>query len=282
MAVSTFIPEVWSARLLYNLQKSQVFGQPGVVNRDYEGDIAQVGDTVRIQAIGAVTITPYVKNVDLSSPETLTDAETTLAIDQSQSFNFQVDDVDRRQIRVDLIDAAMREAAYGLSDTADQLIAGFYASSGSAVASSGSPKTDMATATNAYIHLVELAIELDKMNVPSAGRWVIVPPWYHGKLLQDARFVANGTDSGAATLANGQVGEAAGFRVIKSNNVSTDATTWRIMAGTSQAISFAEQIKSVEAYRPEKRFADAVKGLHLYGAKVIRPAALSTLYVNIA
>lgn len=280
MAVSTFIPEVWSARLLYNLHKSQVFAQPGVVNREYEGDISAAGDTVRIQAIGAVTIGTYTKNTNMSAVETLSDAETTLAIDQAKYFNFQVDDVDARQIRVDLIDAAMREAAYGLSDTADQLIAGLYASSGSAVDSSGSPATDMSTATNAYIHLVEIAIELDEMNVPSEGRWVIVPPWYHGKLLQDDRFIKSGTDSGAATLANGQVGEAAGFRVIKSNNVSNDGTTWRIMAGTSQAISFAEQIKSVEAYRPELRFADGVKGLHLYGAKVIRPAALCTFYVN--
>lgn len=282
MSVDTFIPEVWSARLLANLRKVQVFAQPGIVNRDYEGDIAQAGDTVRIQAIGAVTIDSYTKNTNMNAAEALTDAETTLVIDQAKYFNFQVDDIDRRQIMPDLVDAAMAEAAYGLSDTADKLIAGLYASSGSAVGSSGSPKTDMGTATNAYIHLVELAIELDKKNVPSTGRWVIVPPWYHGKLLLDDRFVKSGADSAAATLANGQVGEAAGFRVLKSNNVSTDATTYRIMAGTAQAISYAEQVNSVETYRPELRFGDAVKGLHLYGTKVVRPAALSTLYVNLA
>lgn len=282
MAVNTFIPEVWSARLLYNLQKAQVFAQPGVVNRDYEGDISQAGDTVRIQAIGAVTIGSYTKNTNISAPETLTDAETTLAIDQAKYFNFQVDDIDRRQVRVDLIDAAMREAGYALSDTADQLIAGLYASAGNAVASSGSPETDLGTAGKAYEHIVEVGVELDEANVPSEGRWIIVPPWYHSKLLLDDRFVKSGTDSAAAALANGQVGEAAGFRILKSNNVSNDATTWRIMAGNSMAISYAEQIKNVEAYRPELRFADGVKGLHLYGAKVIRPAALCVLYANAA
>lgn len=282
MSVDTFIPEVWAARLLENMRKAQVFTQSGIVNRDYEGDIANAGDTVRIQAIGAITIGTFTKNTDIAVPETLTDAETTLLIDQGKYFNFQVDDVDRRQTSVNLIDGAMREAAYGLRNVADQLIAGLYASSGSAVASSGSPKTDLGTAGQAYVWLVALGQALDEKDVPSDGRWVVVPPWYHSKLLLDDRFVKSGTDSAAGVLANGEVGQAAGFRILKSNNVSNDATTYRIMAGTSQAISYAEQINKVEAFRPERRFADAVKGLHLYGAKVIRPAALATLYANAA
>lgn len=282
MSVDSFIPEVWAARLLENLRKAQVFTQTGIVNRDYEGDIANAGDTVRIQAIGTITISTYTKNSDIAAPEALTDAETTLLIDQAKVFNFQVDDVDKRQIAVNLIDGAMREAAYRLRDVADALVAGLYASAGSSVGTAGSPKTDLGTATNAYVHLVALGTQLDQLDVPTDGRWVVVPPWYHGKLLLDDRFVKSGTDSAAAALANGQVGTAAGFRILKSNNVSNDATTYRIMAGTDQAISFAEQINKVEAFRPERRFADAVKGLHLYGTKVVRPAALSTLYANVA
>lgn len=282
MSVDTFIPEVWAARLLENLRKAQIFTQAGIVNRDYEGDIANQGDTVRIQAIGAITIGTYTKNADIAAPETLTDAESTLLIDQGKYFNFAVDDVDRRQINVNLIDGAMREAAYGLRDVADKFVAGLYASAGSSVGTSGAPKTDLGTATNAYLHLVALGVQLDQLDVPTDGRWVAVPPWFHGKLLQDDRFVKSGTDSAAGTLANGEVGQAAGFRILKSNNVSNDATTWRIPAGTDAAISFAEQINKVEAFRPERRFADAVKGLHLYGAKVIRPKALSVLYANVA
>ena len=282
MSVDTFIPEVWAARLLENMRKAQVFTQAGIVNRDYEGDIANVGDTVRIHAIGAVTIGSYVKNVDIAVPEQLTDAETTLLIDTGRYFNFAVDDVDKRQISTNLIDAAMREAAYGLRDVADKIVSGLYASAGSSVGTAAAPKVDMAVVTNAYVHLVELGVKLDDMSIPTDGRWVTVPPWYHGKLLQDDRFVKSGVDSAAGVLANGEVGQAAGFRILKSNNISNDATTWRIMAGTDAAISFAEQINKVEAFRPERRFADAVKGLHLYGVKVIRPAALTVLYANIA
>lgn len=282
MSVDTFIPEVWAARLLENLRKAQVFTQAGIVNRDYEGDIANMGDTVRIQAIGAITIGDYVKNADISAPETLTDAETTLLIDQGKFFNFAVDDVDKRQISVNLIDGAMREAAYGLRDVSDKFVAGLYTEAGSTVGTSAAPKTNLGTATNAYVHLVALAVELDQQDIPTDGRWVVVPPWFHGKLLQDDRFVKSGVDSAAGTLANGEVGQAAGFRILKSNNVSNNATTWRIPAGTDAAISFAEQINKVEAFRPERRFADAVKGLNLYGAKVIRPAALSVLYANVA
>jgi hypothetical protein len=282
MSVDSFIPEIWAGRALVRLRKSLILGQSPVVNRDYEGDISAAGDTVRIQSVGPVTIGTYTKNTDISSPETLTDAEATLVIDQSRYFNFVVDDIDQRQGSVDLIDQAIAEAAYGLRDVVDQAIAAFYTSAGSAVASSGSPKTDLGTAGKAYEHLVALAVELDNKNVPSEGRWVAVPSWYHGKLLLDDRFVGSGSLPADARLLNGQVGEAAGFAILKSNNISNDATTYRVIAGTSAAISYAEQINSVEAFRPEARFGDAMKGLHLWGAKVIKPDALSVLYANIA
>lgn len=280
MSVDGFISVVWSSRLLEALRKAQVFAQAGVVNRDYEGEIKQAGDSVRVGQIGDPTISNYTKNTDITGPEALTDAQATLVIDQGKYFNFQVDDVDKAQIKPNLMDAAMSRAAYKLKDAQDLLVAGLYASAGSSVGSSGSPKTDLGTATNAYIHLVSLATALDEANVPTDGRWASVPPWFHAKLLLDDRFVKSGAESAAGTLANGQVGEAAGFKVLKSNNVSNDATTWRIMAGNDTAISFAEQISKIEAYRPEKRFADAVKGLLLYGAKVMRPDALATLYAN--
>lgn len=267
MSVDTFIPEVWSSRLLNALERAHVFAQGNVANRDYEGDIAAAGDTVRIQSIGEITISTDTKNTDISGPETLSDAEATLLIDQAKYFNFQVDDVDRRQAQVELMDAAMRRAAYRLRDAVDQLIAGFYASAGSAEG-------------KAYEYLVELAVNLDEHDVPMEERWAVVPPWFHGALLKDDRFVKTGSAGAEERLLNGQVGEAAGFAILKSNNVSNDGTTWRIPAGTAMAISFAEQIDRVEAFRPEARFADAVKGLHLYGAKVLRPAALTVLYAS--
>lgn len=281
MALSNFIPTVWSARLSLALDRAQVFTQSGVVNRDYEGDIRNFGDTVRIGSIGDPTIGTYTRNGSISL-ETLDDASQLLTIDQAKYFAFEVDDLDTAQMNVPVMDAAIRRAGRKLTNTADTLVAGKYAEAGSAVATSGSPKTDLGTAGKAYEHLVAMGVELDEADVPSDGRWVIVPSWFHGKLLLDDRFVKAGTPLSDAALRNGVVGEAAGFTILKSNNVSNDGTTYRIMGGTDMAITFAEQIMKVEAYRPQDAFSDAVKGLYLYGAKVARPECLVTLYANAA
>lgn len=283
MALNNFISTIWSARLLVNLQKALVYGQTGVVNRDYEGEIQGVGSSVKINAIGAVTVGTYIKNTDIDPAETLSDATQTLTIDQQRYFNFQIDDIDRAQQKPKVMDAAMREAAYALANAADQYIASLYTGidSGNRIGWTGTPKTDLDTAGKPYEYLVDLGVLLDEDNVPQAGRFVIVPPWFHGLLLQDAKFVATGGSNAEATLRNGIVGEAAGFTILKSNNVpNTTGTEYRIIAGHPMAWSFAEQINSVEAYRPEARFADAMKGLHVYGAKIVRPTCLAVLTAN--
>jgi len=286
VSIDTFIPSVWSGALLVNLHKEHVYAQPGVVNSDYDGEIANVGDTVKIHAIGAVTVSDYTKNTDISAPETLTDAELTLAIDQAKYFNFQIDDIDKRQQTPKLMTGAMAEAAYAISDASDQFVAALYTDAASAnlIGSTGSPKTDLGTAGQPYVYLTNLKTALDVANVPKAGRFVVVPPWYEALLLQDQRFVSFGTAPNVENLRNGQIGRAAGFDVLVSNNVpSADATTkFRIIAGHPIAWSFADQISEVVAYRPERRFADALKGLHVYGAKVVRPSALAVLTANAA
>jgi len=286
MALTNFIPEIWSARLLQNLHKSLVYGQPGIVNRDYEGEIREAGDTVRINAIGPVTISTYTRNSDLGTPEALTDAQTVLTITESKTFNFQIDDLDKVQQKPQVMDEAMREAAYALRDVLDQYIAAMYtqASTSNLIGTTASPKTDILSGgTNkSYDYLVDLSVKLDEANVPEDGRWVVVPPWYHGVLLKDSRFVNTGSAQAESRLANAVIGQAAGFTVIKSNNVpNTTATKYRIVAGHNMAWSMAMQLAKIEAYRPEKRFADAVKGLQLYGAKVIRPQALAVLTCNV-
>lgn len=285
MALTNFIPEIWSARLLQNLHKSLVYGQPGIVNREYEGEIREAGDTVRINAIGPVTVGTYTRNSDLGTPEVLTDAQAVLTITEAKTFHFQVDDLDKVQQRPQVMDEAMREAAYALADTLDQYIAAMYTEAATAnlIGTTASPKTDVLSGgTNkSYDYLVDLSVLLDESNVPSAGRWVVVPPWYHGVLLKDSRFVATGSGQAESRLANAVIGQAAGFTVIKSNNVpNTSAAKYRIIAGHNMAWTMAMQLAKIEAYRPEKRFADAVKGLQLYGAKVIRPQALAVLTAN--
>lgn len=274
MAITNFIATIWSARVLENLRKELVFGD--IVNRDYEGEIAGQGSTVKIGSIGAVTIGNYDKNTGIGDPEQLNDSANQLVIDQAKFFAFRVDDVEAAQTKVDLIDAAMAEAAYGLADAADQYIAGLYTGV-DAVNTIGDDTTPIVpTASNAYDYLVDLAVKLDEANVPRANRFVVVPPWYHGLLVKDARFTKNDT-----VLANGRVGQAAGFDVRVSNNVpNTAGTKYKIMAGYKGAITFADAIDEVEAYRPEKFFADAVRGLHLYGAKLVRPKGIAVLTAN--
>lgn len=281
-SVDNFIPTVWSAQLLIALKNSLIYCQPGIVNRDYEGEIRDAGDTVKINSIGAVTIGDYVKNADMAAPEEIMDASSMLTITESKSFNFQIDDVDQAQQKPQVMQQAMQEAAYGLKNVADSFISAKYVDIAAAnmIGTDVSPIT-LTDWTEAYEYLVDLAVVLDEANVPEAGRWVIVPPWYEGYMLKDDRFVKNGTTAGVEKLMNGQIGAAAGFNVLKSNNVpNTSGTLYKVIAGYNGAITYAEQINKVEAYRPEKRFADAVKGLHLYGGKVVRPTGLALLTVN--
>lgn len=289
MSFLHFKPEIWSAELQVALEKALVYGGPQVVNHDYEGDIANAGDTVRITSISDPTINTYIPGSTTIVPEQLTDAQRTLVVDQSKYFAFEVDDVDQRQIAGSVMSTAAERAAYKLADTIDQYIASFYTTANTAntIASTGSPVsvvTDTA-AKDAYNKvLVPLRTALTKANVPTPGRYVIVPPEFYGALLQDDRFIkVNESGDGGQALRNGYVGRAAGFDIFESNNVPVPtADVFALSAGVRSAISMATQINKVEAYRPQDSFSDALKGLNLYGAKTIRPEALTVAYVAVS
>jgi hypothetical protein len=279
--LNNFIPTIWSAKILSALKKSLVFGQTIVVNRDYEGEIREKGDSVKINSIGDITIKDHERNADIDGAEELNDGSQMLNITEGKYFNFGVDDVDKAQANVNVMSEAMDRAAYGLRDKADQFVASHHTlvPAANLIGSDGVPK--IPTADTAYEYLVDLGVLLDEANVPADGRFVVVPSWYHGLLLKDDRFVKSGTDKAGSTLANGQVGEAAGFSVMKSNNTpNTAGTLYKIIAGHRMAFSYAEQIVKVEAYRPEARFSDAVKGLHVYGGKLVRPYCWTVLTAN--
>lgn len=277
MSIATFIPEVWSAVLLSSLKKSLVYAGPGVANRNYEGEISDFGDTVTINSVSRPTVSTYTPNSTTITPETLTTAQRKLVIDQAKYFAFEVDDVDLRQARAGgaLMNEAMSEAAYALRDVADQYVAGLYTG---VDASNDLGTTAITTADLAYTNINKLKTKLDEADVPSQGRWVVVPPWYHELLLENDKFVrvdASGTSEG---LRNGTVGRVVGFDVLVSNNAPLiTGDDYAVIAGYPGAISYAEQINKVEAYRPEDSFSDAVKGLHLYGAKLVRPSGIALL-----
>ncbi len=282
MSVDSFIPSVWAAGLLAGLHKNLVFAQPGVVNTDYEGEITKQGDQVTINFIGQITVFDVERSEDIPDPQPLDTAATTLLIDQAKGFNFSVNNVDKVQAKGTIIETAMGEASYGVRDKADSHIAGFYVQAAAAnlIGTDDSPIVP-AGPDEAYDLLVDLGTKLTEANVPTGGRWATVPPWWYGMLQKDKRFVGTGSLRSDEVLRNGQIGEAAGFSVMQSNNIRhTNGTKYKLMAGYPGAISYADQIVTVEAYKPKKRFDDAVKGLHVYGAKVIRPTGIAVLTAN--
>lgn len=176
MAITNFIGEVWAAQILQNLQKSLVYGQVGVINRDYEGDVKGKGDTVRITAHGPITIDNYDRSGGLNDPEELDDASTTLEITQAKYFNFRIDDIDKAQMNVALMESATRDAAYQLADVADQYIAGIMAAqAGNAVGSDGADKVFDGSTNFVTEELLEVKQKLDEANAPTEGRFVVIP-----------------------------------------------------------------------------------------------------------
>lgn len=277
----TFIPTVWAAKLLTALEKALVYGQTGVVNRDYEGEISQKGDSVKIATIGDITIGDYTKNTDMAV-QILDDADQMLTISQQKYFNFTYDDIDNAQQEVSTMSEAMSFAGYKLKDAADRFVAGHYINApvDSGVGTDGAPLNAL-TANVAYKLLVDLSTKLTERDIPTDGRFVIVPPFFHGALLQDDRFVKTGGTNAEERLVNGKVGEAAGFNVLLSNNVpNTTGTLYKVIAGHPMGYSYAEQIVSVETYRTEKQFSNGVKGLHVYGGRLVRPQAWAVGTVN--
>lgn len=277
MAITNFIPEVWAAELLVELEKSLVYGAPGVVNRDYEGDISQFGDTVHITTLADPTIGDYTAHTDITIEE-VDDASQTLTIDQAKYFAFTVDDIEQRQARNggSVLSEQARKAAYKLRDTADQHLAGVMAAgvdAGNLVS-----ETTLSSPSDAYDLLVDLGVLLDESDVPTEGRWTVITPAFHGLLLKDDRFVATGDAAAVGMRANGMVGSAAGFSIRKSNNAPDGPGAGAgklLVAGYAGATTYAEQINKTEATRKEKGFADIVKGLHLYGSKITRPTGLA-------
>ena len=280
MAVTSFIPEVWNARLLNALRADLVY--TNLFNRNYEGDIRQAGDTVHINTITDISIKDYTRNTDIDNPEQLTTADQTLVVDQAKYYNFYLNDVDKAQAMPGLIDAAMASASHGLAESVDKYLAGLLAAaSGTITTGLGSTSSPLTvTAQSAYELLVDMKTAMDKANVPKMGRKVVLPPEFEGFMLKDARFAANG-GKGENRLENGAVARAAGFDIYISNNVpNTSGAKYKVIASTQESNTYAEQLVKTEAYRREKGFDDGVKGLLVYGAKIIRPAAVAVATVN--
>ena len=271
MAIQNFISTVWSENLYQALDKQYI--AVSNCNRDYEGEIREKGNTVKICGLGKVNVSDYQKNANMNNPATLSDNVRELVINQAKYFNFQIDDIDRAQSTPKLMEAAMKNAADALADEADKYVFGLYGEAGSSI------KEENVTVDNVIDILIDARTKLFANNVSDPHDIVFeVTPEVAGLILKaKVSLATDNTDS----LENGCIGSIGGCKVYVSNNIfrdeSDDGITHKCLARTKRAIAFAEQLSEIDAYRPELRFADAVKGLHLYGAKVVYPSEMVLL-----
>lgn len=285
MTVASFVPELWAAAIQEPYEKSLVYAQAGVVHSDFSSSVSQMGDKLHINTLSAPTIKDYDKAADLEV-EDLTTAGDVLTIDQASYFNFRAADVDRAQAAGDLHSPATRQAGIGLRDKVDKYIAGIIkdgatAKLGTLTVVDDDPRLASGAQITAFKALAKMAEKLNANSVPVEGRYVVVGPKTYSALLMDPRFTkadASGTSEG---LRNGLVGRAIGFDVLISNNVPVTASRELAVAGVPGAVAFASQIVETEAIRDQHRFGDLIRGLNLYGAKVIRPEGLVTADLDV-
>ena len=270
MAITNFISTVWSENLYKQLDQKYV--AVANCNREWEGDIKQKGDRVKILGVGPIAIQDYTKNTDLSTPPVLNDTVRELVIDQAKAFNFQIDDIDRAQSSPKLMDEALRIAANALANEADKHVFGLYSEVDEAHMLTG----DDVNETNIVDYIISGILKLQNNGVtddivievsPDVASWIL-------------KAKINLATDNAQALEQGCIGHIAGCKVFVSNNVAIEDGYHKCFIRTKRAIAFAEQLSEVEAYRPELRFADAVKGLMLFGAKIVYQDELVVLELS--
>lgn len=279
MAVNSFVPEIWSAQILDRLDKELIATK--LCNTDYQGEIKNYGDTVRINELGDVSVATYAKNSTAMTLQVLDDAQQTLMIDRARYFAFKLDDLDEAQTQPKLMAKAMERSAYALKNDIDSYV--FQTASSGINFFNGANSTELGSTVTALSVTSTLAITamswiariMDQENVPFP-RWFVAPPSIIHQLVI-ARIVQEVPN--VPVIAEGAPlqlrGKFAGIDIYQSNNVyGVISSQWHCLAGYSGSMTLAMQLSKVEAYRDQNSFADAVRGLMLYGFKVVRPQAL--------
>ncbi len=271
MAITNFISTIWSENLYKKLDTKYV--AVANCNREWEGEIKQKGDRVKILGVGPISVQDYSKNTNLSAPATLSDNVRELVINQAKAFNFQIDDIDRAQSTPKIMDEALRLAASALANEADKYVFNQYA----AVSEANTLTVADTTEENILDTIFAAILKLQNNGVTEDVVLEVSPTI--ASIILKAKLVF-ATDNREA-IENGCIGSIAGCKVFVSNNVNTitsSGTTYhKCMMRTKRAIAFAEQLSEIEAYRPELRFADAVKGLMLFGTKIVYPEEIMVL-----
>lgn len=295
MSIQNFIPEVWDAAIMAALYESHIFAQSKVVNRNYEGEIKSQGDTVHITGIEPVSIGDYNRYQDIVFEEL--DLNTrTMYIDQAKYFALAIDDIDKWQSKGDVVGPSMTEAGYKMSLAVDNFISNkmdagvdprnivpLIDGTGGAGDAEERARVAGVAVRSAF---VKLRTRLRRNNVPDEGRWAIVSPEVYAVMLLDPHFIkADERGSASVVEGNGVVGTMYGFSIMESNNAPTEddvnGVVHHILAGNNTAFSFAEALTETEAVRFEKTFGDGIKGLHVFGGKMIRPEGLVRVDVGL-
>lgn len=272
-----FIPEIWSKKLNQLLEKNCVMMQ--CVNRNWEGEIKQQGDKVKIITPAPVSVSTLTSdNITYSS---LNPTSQELEIDQKKFFAFKIDDVAKVQSNTDIMEAHLANAKKAIEEVQDTYLLGMHTSVTveNTVGSEESPITlDKSTI---YEQFVKLALALKNSDAVSSGAkpWVVINPAIESYLLQSPEFI-NAYKVADETLREGAIGRIAGMDVLVSTNLVDVDSKYYVLAGTNDAITFASQLAKIESLRDKDSFSDLVRGLYLYGAKTVQPKALAKMIVK--
>lgn len=263
MAINKFLSMVWSETLYNKLNKQYI--AVSNCNRDFEADIKEIGTCIRVCGVGDVDVKEYNKDSDMGAPQALSDLSKEFMIDQARYFNFQLDDIDKAQCSPKLMEAAMKTAAEALANEADRYVYGLYNRASHVFT------LDNTTADNILNVILAARTKLYEENVSNPEDIVIEVSPKIAEIILKAKLNVGSDNSDI--LEHGCIGTVAGCKVFVSNNIHSetldDTTYYKCIMRTKRAVAFVEQISEIHAYRPEQRFADAVKGLYLYGAGVI-------------
>jgi hypothetical protein len=264
-----FIPEIFSKLLQAKFYKQSVL--PAISNNDYEGEISGQGDKVHIRTVPAVTINDYTGTI---TNQDLTSSTIELLIDQAKYYSFKVDDILAKQADVNMLEAASSDASEGMRIAVETDVLSSVVTGATTV---GAQAT--ITSSNILAAILDQAKALDELNIPEEGRFIVLSPEFVSMLKQSELRQAYLTGDGTSPLRNGKVGMVDRFNVYQSNMLYTpgsgaDAGYTHVLAGHPKAISFASQFTSAETVRLETTFGDAVRGLKVFGSKVVVPDAL--------
>lgn len=291
----TFIPEVWSGNLLVKFYASTTIA--AVANTDYEGEIKNHGDKINIRQTPNININDYSKNSTLVHQRPEADI-VEMDIDKAKYFDFICDDIVAYQSDIDLMSDWSDDAAQQMKITIDDAILNDLAGDATAtynrgvaagkesgdinLGASGAPRG--VTKTNILEIIVDIDTVLDEQNVPEQKRWIIIPPWFRGMIMKSDLKDASMTGDGQSILRNGRIGRIGNFTLYVSNlyDSATDGTTsdtcWYVQAGQYHALSFAAQMTEMDTLKAESTFGTIVRGLNVYGYKVLKADALVELY----